>query len=240
MRSTDRFLDWEGCFNARDLGGLRTVQGARTRRGAIVRSDALDHLTAKGWQSLLDHGVRTVIDLRNDDEIGSSPLRPSGVGVVRVPVDGIEDRAFWDVWSAGWEFDTPLYYRPHLERFPDRHARGISAIARAAPGGVVFHCSVGRDRSGLVAMLLLALAGVSDDDIASDYALSATRLAPLFARRGEDDPAAEIEEFLRSRGLTLEQSMLSALSLLDAQAVLRAGGLDDAELGALRARLVEH
>jgi protein tyrosine/serine phosphatase len=65
-----RHLDWEGCFNVRDLGGLPAKGGRRTRWGAVVRADALDGLTQAGWRALTEHGVRTVIDLRNDDELG--------------------------------------------------------------------------------------------------------------------------------------------------------------------------
>jgi protein-tyrosine phosphatase len=114
----DRHLDWEGCSNVRDLGGMLAAGGRRTRRGALVRADALDRLTAAGWAALEDHGVRTVIDLRNDDERGSDAApRPARVETVHLPHDAVEDREFWDVWSSGPQYGTPLYYGPHLERF---------------------------------------------------------------------------------------------------------------------------
>ena len=69
----DRQLDWDGCFNVRDMGGLPTISGARTRPGAAVRADSLNKLTDHGWAALLDHGVRTVIDLRNDFERAAEP-----------------------------------------------------------------------------------------------------------------------------------------------------------------------
>jgi protein-tyrosine phosphatase len=141
-----RHLDWEGCFNARDLGGLRTANGGETRWGSVVRADNLAGLTAAGWAALTDYGVRTVIDLRNDDELGPDAApRPESVTTLHLPLDASEEREFWDVWDSGPQFGTPLYYRPHLERFPERTAAIISAIARAEPGGVAFHC-VGRTR----------------------------------------------------------------------------------------------
>lgn len=149
---SDRHLDWEGCFNVRDLGGLPTSDGRTTRRGAIVRADALDALTAAGWKALLRHGVRTVVDLRNDDELRPDAApRPPAITSVHVPLDAGEDREFWDVWASGPQFGTPLYYRPHLERLPARSVAALRAIARAGPGGVAFHCVGGRDRSGQVA-----------------------------------------------------------------------------------------
>src|SRR3954453_22259393 len=87
-----RHLDWDGCRNVRDLGGLPTADGRVTRVGALVRADALDRLTTAGWAALWGHGVRTVVDLRNADE-----LRPDGaprhadLATLHVPLDGVED-----------------------------------------------------------------------------------------------------------------------------------------------------
>src|SRR5215217_2076972 len=159
-----RHLEWEGCFNVRDLGGLPVKGGGTTRWGAVVRADALDELTAAGWAALVAHGVRTVIDLRNDDERHEDAApRPPEVTTVHLPLDAVEDREFWDVWDSGPQFGTPLYYGPHLERFPERSARVVAAIAEAPPGGVAFHCGGGRDRAGQIAMLVLALVGVPVD-----------------------------------------------------------------------------
>ena len=106
---------------------------------------------------------------------------------MNIPLDVTEDREFWDVWGNGPQFATPLYYRPHLERFPQRSAAVVRAIATAPPGGVAFHCQGGRDRAGQVSMLVLALAGVEPGEIAADYALSDARLRPLYLARGEAD-----------------------------------------------------
>src|SRR5688500_13118153 len=93
--ASERHLDWEGCFNVRDLGGLPTRDGRVTRRGAVVRADALDGLTAAGWAALVDHGVRTVVDLRNDDERGAdAAARPPGLHTVHIALDASEDREF--------------------------------------------------------------------------------------------------------------------------------------------------
>ena len=147
----ERHLTWDGCSNVRDLGGL-----GRIRRGALVRADALQNLSAEGWRALEHHGIRTVIDLRNPDEIGDDAApRPSGLTTIRIPLDGMEDTEFWSQWLDRPEFGTPHYYGPWLERFPDRAARTLAAIARAQPGGVAYHCGIGRDRTGLITMLIL-------------------------------------------------------------------------------------
>jgi protein-tyrosine phosphatase len=234
-----RRLAWDGCFNVRDLGGLPAAGGRVVRRGALVRADALDRLTAAGWRALEAHGVRTVVDLRNEDERhGDAARRPATVTTVPVALDRIEDRAFWDRWSAGPVFGTPLYYRPHLDRFPESTAGSVNAIARAAPGGVAFHCAGGRDRTGMIAAVVLALVGVAPADIAADYALSRECGPALSAARGIEDASAAIDAFLDAEGTTAEEALLAFLDGLDLEGRLRAAGLAGTDLHALRARVL--
>ena len=139
-----RQLDWEGAINVRDLGGLGTRDGGETARGAVVRSGSPDGLSERGWAALRAYGIRTIVDLRNDDE-RARRRRGRGSRPCICRCDGQEDAEFWAEWAGGPQFGTPLYYLPHLDRFPDRNARVIEAIARAEPGGVLFHCVGGRD-----------------------------------------------------------------------------------------------
>jgi protein-tyrosine phosphatase len=234
-----RHLDWEGCFNVRDLGGLRTTDGRETQWGRVVRADALDGLTAAGWAALSAHGVRTVIDLRNDDELEADVARrPASVTTVHLPLDGSEDREFWNLWDSGPQFGTPLCYRPHLERFPERSAAVISAIAHAEPGGVAFHCAGGRDRTGQITMLLLALVGVAPEDIAADYELSAKRLPARHAARSEADQAPPLERFLADRGTTARELIITTLTDLDVETCLLDAGLTSRDVSALRRRML--
>ena len=221
----DRDLDWDGCRNVRDLGGLPTADGGRIRPGALVRADSLQCLTARGWAALEAHGVRTVIDLRNDDEVGEDEApRPPGVTTVHFPLDGVEDTDFWDVWMHRPEFGTPHYYRPWLKRFPERAAHVLEAIARAQPGGVVVHCVGGKDRTGLVTMLVLALAGVPPELAAEDYALSGERIPH----------GRELDAFYEELGTTPAAVFADVVAGVDAEAYV-----SPADLAALRARVVE-
>lgn len=225
----------------RDLGGLAVDGAGTTRRGALVRADSLGRLSADGWESLVAHGVRTIIDLRNDDERGDDAARrPDFLTTINLPLDMSDDREFWGEWESGPQFGTPLYFGPHLRRFPERNAKVVAAIANAAPGGVAFHCGGGRDRAGQVAMVLLTLAGVDPDEIAADYALSAERLRPLYAAQGRDDENAVLEAFLlRERGTTAEQAIVETLASVDVERQLLEGGLTTDDLVALRTRLVD-
>jgi hypothetical protein len=201
-----------------------------------VRADAVDRLTATGWSALRDHGVRTVVDLRNDDELAPDlASRPGDVATLHVPLDGIEDTEFWDHWKHQ---APPMYYGPFLSRFPGRVVDVMDAIASARPGGVVIHCVGGRDRTGLVTMLLLAVAGVAPDAIADDHALSSARLARLYERSGEPDEGVIIEEFLEREGTTARELILTTLASFDIPAYLREAGLSEADMVTMRDRLL--
>ena len=99
-------------------------------------------------------------------------LRYSDIITVQVAIEYITDTEFVQQCVATNLWGTPLYYQYALRQWPERHAAAISAIARAQPGGVLFHCIRGNDRTGIIALLLLMLAGVTPDDIIADYELS--------------------------------------------------------------------
>lgn len=230
-----RDLNWEGCFNVRDLGGLRGRTGGSTRFNALVRGDSLDGLTARAWDQALEHGVRTVVDLRNPEERGSSD-RPGEIETIEIPLDCSEDREFWDEWESTPAFATPRYYRAHIERFAGRNAEVISAIADAQDGAVAFHCTSGRDRSGQIAMLTLGLLDVRVEDIVADYARSESRLRAKYEALGEEDQGVMVERYLEGRGETFASLLDETLAAFDLEAHLGAAGLTGESLRRLRRR----
>lgn len=203
-----------------------------------MRGDAPDRLTAAGREALREHGIRTIIDLRNDAERASATPPADELAVVHIPLDGVEHSDFWETWGTGPQFATPLYYRPHLERFPERTARAIGAIAKAPPGGVLVHCVGGRDRTGQITMVVLALLGVAPETIAADYEASVDRLRARAARLGEADPNLEVEAYLARKGTSAGAVIVSTLASLDVEALMLGGGLGADELAALEARLL--
>ncbi|WP_246059944.1 tyrosine-protein phosphatase [Herbidospora galbida] len=227
-------LSWEGCHNTRDLGGLPLHDGGQTSFGALVRSDNPERLTAAGWAAATAHGVRTVVDLR---ESYSPDLRPPGLTTVRIDLDDMADERVWG-HIRDHELDgSPLYYRYFLESKPAQCVAAATAVARAPEGGVLVHCGLGRDRTGLVVMLLLSLVGVTPEAIATDYEESTARLVPLYAELGIDDQTAEIEQILRTKGTTLRAAVYDALDGFDAEKYLLAAGMDPADVSALKTRL---
>lgn len=223
---TKRVLTWDGCTNVRDLGGLRTCDGRMTRWGAVVRSDTPARLTAAGWSALYSHGIRTIISLHTyglvENELNIRPPYPDLV-TVRVAIEDITDGEFVQKWVNTNFWGTPLYYKDALQRWPERHAAAISAIARARPGGVLFHCIRGHDRTGIITLLLLALVGVLPDEIIADYELS---------------PDPERDELLAREHSSTREAILGALEGLDIENYLRIGGASQNNLAAVRKRFL--
>jgi protein-tyrosine phosphatase len=240
VRMVDRNLNWDGWCNVRDLGGFRTVDGRRTRWGAVVRS-AEPRCSSAGWAALEAHGIQSILDLRNRQDWDQG-RRATHIQTVNVPLEQDLDETDLEFseWGARGLRSTPLYYKGFLTRWPDRCAAAVAAIARARPGGVLIHCRRGRDRTGLVVMLLLALVGVAPEDIAADYELSNAELVRRrVAELGHHDDFRAINELLARENTSTRTAILSTLEWLDADAYLRSAGLTGEDLAALRARLID-
>jgi protein-tyrosine phosphatase len=232
--SVARDLVWDGCSNVRDLGGHATANGGETRFGAVVRSDTRAHLTDAGWEALLAYGVGRIVDLRRDDELADDPPRATDVDVVHVSLmAGIErtDPAWTAMVAQARAAPDALgeyvvFYDWILERCAPAIVRALAAVATAPSGAVVVHCVGGKDRTGLVAALLLRLCGVSLEEVDADYALTETRLRPTLG-----------EVAIAPAG-----AMATALDRLEhrhgsVEAYLAATGLAPGAAEALRARL---
>ena len=107
--------------------------------------------------------------------------------------------------------------------------RVVTAIACARPGGVAFHCGIGRDRTGLVSVLVLALAGVAPEDVAADYERGAAGVSP--------DHVAAVKTFYDREGTAGGELVLELLAGLDVEAYMRGGGLEEGDLAVLRERM---
>jgi len=246
--SRSRDLDWDGCLNVRDLGGHRAEDGGETHYGAVVRADSIRQLTDEGWAAAVDYGVRTIVDLRMDVELEADPPAELPVDVVHVPIfQNDNEEAFAEVEAAAtsapdYAAATREVYLVFLERFRDNVAGALAAVARAPEGAVVVHCMGGKDRTGLVTALLLRLAGVDNEQIAADYALSEERLQPRHAAWLEEAGTEAERERIRRIAATPAESMVGVLVELErrygsVEAYLRAGGLTDEDLRLVRDRL---
>jgi protein-tyrosine phosphatase len=237
-----RLLACQACLNVRDVGGYATADGSRTRWRALLRGDNLCQLTPDGRAALLDAGIRSIVDLRHAAELSAAqhPFAPGGPDAGAVDYLSIPPRDPTDAALAAAFRAAPSLlatYRLTLDRCAPALADVARAFADARPGAVLVHCNVGKDRTGVVVALLLALAGVRPETIAADYALSAEHLRPLYEARR----AAGLEDTRREWHAPPE-TMLALLAHLDvahggASRYLAAAGLSPAELDRAHARL---
>ena len=227
-----------GLFNARDLGGHPTRDGLLTRSGSLVRADDLAQLDAAGAQALAAYGVHTVLDLRWPEEGARDPSPvPSALPAVRyvnLPLlTHTEDE--WRLRSR--DVAKELWKCVVLERVRVELRRVLACIAAAEPGCLLFHCVAGKDRTGIIAALLLAVAEVEPAAIARDYARSSENLRAEYLRRYKGSDPARVIEALRCP----EAGAYNMLKFLDnaggVRAYLRDIGLTAAQIAALRARL---
>lgn len=233
MTSDSRAVVVDGLANARDLGGLPLAAGGVTPTGVFVRSERPDRVDAAGWAVLHDRGVRAVVDLRQPAEREAHRARvATGIGDLHVDHDGLEHADFWaGYWDNGL-VGTPLYYLPHLEALPERTVAVLSAIATAPAGGVLFHCAGGRDRTGLIAAILLRAAGAEEDAIVADYLRTIENAEAMAIGQGRPNGEQAIAELLASLGTDSESAFRTFLAGLDVEALL--ARLPDDEATAIR------
>jgi protein-tyrosine phosphatase len=251
-----RVLDTEipGAINFRDLGGI-PVEGGVFRHGLVFRSAMTSRIEPEGIVTMAERfGVRSVIDLRTDDEIqedGLADFTPAGIRLHSVPV-GAETSTTPEERSArmrglmtGQIPWGEMYSQMAIERGP-AYRRFFELVAEEDALSVVFHCAGGRDRTGVAAALLLASLGADDDDIATDYSHTGDLLRPhrhLFVRHAVTAGIPE-EEFINMVGATLPGAMHTFLGFLRNEfgspvGYLHEIGVEEDLLALLRERLVE-
>jgi protein-tyrosine phosphatase len=207
-----RKLVFDGCFNFRDLGGYRTADGRRTRWRRLFRADGLSRLTENDMATLGSLGVVTVIDLRTDleaDTQGRFPADLDGVTYHHLPLTdtlpGEEETPDWD--------RSAFVSERYLAMLSEGTATVTSAIRLLADPRrqpAVFHCSVGKDRTGVLSALVLGFLGVPDDVIVADYALSYEAMLRILENLKERYPDAnEIVERYRPVILSAEPASMA-------------------------------
>jgi protein-tyrosine phosphatase len=202
----ERKLPLEGPRNFRDLGGYPTADGRRVRWGQVFRADSLAELSDADIAYLGRIGLARVIDLRGDFEISDRPNRLAGrteFAYVQLQIgEGDLAPAEWArKFEAGefGEIDASWLVRGY-QRTLDERAERVGGVLRqlaAAPSPAVFHCTAGKDRTGIVSALLLLLLGVPREVVIGDYSLTA-----LYT--GDRIPAAD--QWFEERGIEPERA----------------------------------
>jgi protein-tyrosine phosphatase len=238
MTDQNRLLNFPSLLNARDLGGYPTVDGARTRWRSLLRTDDLAQLTAEGIRALADYGIETVVDLRWPEEIKISPSPiPRDLKHVRYEqVSLLKPTA--EAWCELTQDCTKEQFKcAVLEHTRQELREVLQIIAEASPGPLLFHCVAGKDRTGLIAALMLAIADVVPDEIARDYAASTDNLRDSYLQRFASTDPKEVLEAVRCP----EEGVHNMLDYLNDQGGVRAYlaciGISPAQLERLRTRL---
>jgi protein tyrosine/serine phosphatase len=249
--SVGNLADLDGPANFRDLGGYSTASGGRTRRRRVYRSDSLSYLSDRDVAALRDElGVRTVIDLRAGhevDEHGHGPLA-AHVRHLHLP---IVDQTREPPVPRRLIRRAPRFQRLEeiytfmLGEYAERFGAVLRVIADAEQHPLVFHCAAGKDRTGLVAALVLSLCEVPDDLIVSDFAFTESRMPEIIARHTAraEQASADAEVAAQQYGAQAVTMHAVLQNLRDehgsVEEYVQAAGVGRDEIGALRAALVE-
>jgi len=183
MHDPRRTLSFPSWFNGRDLGGYPTSDGQTTRWRSILRADDPAQLTPEGLRTLAEFGVATVVDLRWPEEIAASPNPIRDLRHIRYHNISLLARNGGEWVSLAGEITKERWVCTVLEHSRSELRSVLLTIANSAPAPLLFHCVAGKDRTGTIAALLLALAEVLPEAIAYDYAVSAENLREAYLVR---------------------------------------------------------
>ena len=230
-----RRIPFERTFNFRTLGGYAAMDGKMTKYGVLYRCGWLSGLTDGDKQRIMALGVRTVIDLRGADEVSKMPgsfANDEDVELVHIDLlSDLDPREVYGVNFAAEDFLPKLYEKivfdcgEKIKGFIETVARRISE------GAVLFHCSAGKDRTGIMSMLLLGIAGVDKLDILADYQVSATYSSHMFsfAKAVTISPASHMEGIIN----TIEEKFGGIMPFV------KHLGITDEQLDAIRVIFLE-
>lgn len=179
----DRDLSLDGLVNVRDLGGVPTPDGQVVRGRQVIRSDNPRGLTPQGQQDLAEVAPALIVDLRVELEVDREgytvihdPVRI--VNLPMVPQSGVTQQQI----EAGLADNLVDDYLRQIDVNATSMVEALRLIADPVNRPVVVHCTAGKDRTGVVIAMLLAILGVDDEVIVADYALTARNIEPIVER----------------------------------------------------------
>jgi protein-tyrosine phosphatase len=234
-----RLVPLQGALNVRSLGGLRGRNGP-IPEGRFLRAADLNRLTAADRDLLAARGVALDLDLRTAEEVGSAAdvlAADARFRYVRISLLGTEKLDLANLPDAL----GPMYVQSLAANQP-QFRQALQTIAAQRDGAVLFHCTAGKDRTGMLAALLLSLAGVPRSEIVHNYTLSAHYLEPMMKLSPQmQEMARQNPKMVALMGSPAEaiESFLDALDRQHggARAYLRTIGVSDADVQRLLVRL---
>jgi len=207
QNAPSRHLPVDGTFNIRDLGGYAAGDN-HTRWRRVLRADGLHRINSAGMDQLIAEGVATVIDLRQPNELVSQP-NPFSANT-RVAYHNV---SLFEQLAPVPKSDTDVLFDLYTTALAQRQeaiAEVLTIIADAPDGAVLFHCTAGKDRTGIISALLLAVAGVEAALIVEDYALTGNLIAPMVEQIIADATARGADEASFRRLLASDPATMAA------------------------------
>lgn len=243
--ATERHIQLESAVNFRDLGGYRAADGRTIRWRALFRADDLSALTRPDRAVVRNLGIATVIDLRSRAEVERERFPVDEIPVAFHHVPLVAALPAFDEFRRGPDFFAAHYLDiAHLAG--DQIARALAIVADRKAHPVIVHCAAGKDRTGVLVAVILALLGVADEVIAEDYALSAAAMEALVGRIVERmpeqrDAIMEVADVMFSASPVAITALLKGLRAEHGtiEAYAAAHGVGGEVVGALRASLLE-
>ncbi len=236
---------FKSLFNIRDLGGYLTRNGGKTVCRRFLRSDAPSGLDKEELAVLQEIPVTQVIDLRSQSEIDKQPHdleQQAGVSYHHIPLLGPDleqDLRNLLPGSSHTDYTLADLYRYILDNSQPAIGAVMRRLAENKNGSSLFNCSHGKDRTGLIAALLLSLAGVSQDHIVHDYKISEILLKPWFDTFIHQVPAEE-HHFFRTPAQYMDDTLTYLLGKYDdVPAYLALCGADEKVQQSLRQLLLD-
>jgi len=187
VRDVDRHVRLARVHNLRDVGGYPTLDGRTVAWGRLYRSDALATLAGEDLERFRELGIRTVIDLRYPEEIQRNGRVPALPGLAFYNFS-VEHRPFDQTIIDPSVEPGPFFAERYAEIAEDgvvELGQTLEVIGVSGELPLLFHCHAGKDRTGIVAALVLSLVGVARDDVVGDFALTNLATARFLADRAE-------------------------------------------------------
>ena len=257
MPPETRHVTLQGALNFRDLGGYPTPDGGQVRWGQVYRSAALHRLTTADLVDVDRLGLKVVYDLRAADELERSPsILPDGIRTEWLPIGGraANTKGLGDLLVAGRLGEIPDDFLLQTYEAMSRDAAQtfgqlLTMLASDDGTPALFHCTAGKDRTGMTAALLLSVLGVDEETILDDYELSAVhytdqQMSRLKLRRRIEDDGMELDHYRRVFGAPRDAMATALTSMRERHGsietyLLEEAAVTPAVIATLRARLID-
>ncbi len=247
MTNRYNLLQLEKALNFRDLGGYLTIANVTVKKDVLFRSDALTNLTPEDISTIINKNIRTVIDLRTKFEIeqGENKLAHlEGVDYYNISLmDNVHSNEMNSLENTMPDSMGELYVSL-LDNACSEIVAVFDIILNNSDYGTVFHCTAGKDRTGVIAALILDLLGVSFGDIIDNYIITEQLMEPIFtemASKYENATGTIFPKYLfESRAESIEELLQHLYSkYFGAKSYLITNGFDQSKINRFKKAFLE-